>query len=150
MTCSVLLQKNCFPLILLTHIKLSSNSSVELVLFASSLAMKPMLLLHQCMEHEWAAWGRDSAAEMAAAGVVVMRVFTDRWQDMKILVPSAFENVYKASEHEQQMICTVNYIHRVLPILPELQVALEEDRNFIGYLKRSEQAGYDMIYPKNY
>ena len=32
----------------------------------------PMVVIHQCMDKEWVAWGRDSAKEMAARGLPLL------------------------------------------------------------------------------
>ena len=67
----------------------------------------PLLVFHQCMDKEWASWGRESAREFANQGFAVIRVKSCSWMDLKTSSPMAFRNPYKAGETEQQMICTI-------------------------------------------
>ena len=67
----------------------------------------PLLVFHQCMDDEWATWGRDSAREFAQQGFIVIRVKSCHWKDLKATSSEAFRNPYKEEQTEQQMICTI-------------------------------------------
>jgi hypothetical protein len=67
----------------------------------------PLLVFHQCMDKEWASWGRDSAREFAKQGFAVIRVKSCHWKDLKATSSKAFRNPYKEEQTEQQMICTI-------------------------------------------
>ena len=67
----------------------------------------PLLVFHQCMDKEWASWGRDSAREFAKQGFAVIRVKSCPWKDLKATSSEAFRNPYKKEQTEQQMICTI-------------------------------------------
>ena len=68
---------------------------------------KPLIVFHQCMPAEWGTWGRESAREMAARGFAVIRVKSCHWRDLKSTDPDAFRRPYKATETQQEMICTI-------------------------------------------
>ena len=53
----------------------------------SSAPKYTMVLLHQCMDKEWKAWGKDSAEEFAKCGFTVVRVRTLPWRDLKAKDP---------------------------------------------------------------
>jgi hypothetical protein len=67
----------------------------------------PLLVFHQCMDKEWASWGRDSARESAKQGFAVVRVKSCHWKDLKATFSEAFRKPYKKEQTEQQMICTI-------------------------------------------
>ena len=67
----------------------------------------PLLVFHQCMDKEWASWGRDSAREFANEGFAVIKVKWCHWRDLKTMSPEAFRNPYIEEQNEQQMICTI-------------------------------------------
>jgi hypothetical protein len=66
-----------------------------------------MLVFHQCMDHEWIAWGHESAKELAAQGFGVIRVPTRRWRELKESDVHTFRNPLKENETNQEMICTI-------------------------------------------
>jgi hypothetical protein len=68
---------------------------------------KPLIVFHQCMPTEWETWGRDSAREMAAQGFAVIWVKSCHWRDLKSTNPNAFRRPYKATDTQQEMICTI-------------------------------------------
>ena len=59
------------------------------------------------MPTEWETWGRDSAREMAAQGFAVIWVKSCHWRDLKSTNPNAFRRPYKATDTQQEMICTI-------------------------------------------
>ena len=73
----------------------------------STLDDAPLVVFHQCTEAEWKSWGIATANKMAAAGLVVVRVKTEPWQDLKKREAHAFRTPLTADQNEQQMICTI-------------------------------------------
>ena len=73
----------------------------------STLDDAPLVVFHQCTEAEWKSWGIATANKMAAAGLVVVRVKTEPWQDLKKREANAFRTPLTADQNEQQMICTI-------------------------------------------
>ena len=76
---------------------------------------QPLLVFHQCMDKEWAAWGLDAAREMANAGFAVIRVPTVHWSRHKAQDPDAFANPLRAGVTEREMICKIMMQQSVLP-----------------------------------
>ena len=83
--------------------------------FFVTLMEQPLLVFHQCMDKEWAAWGLDAAREMANAGFAVIRVPTFHWSQHKAQEPDAFANPLRAGVTEREMICKIMMRDVTLP-----------------------------------
>ena len=76
-----------------------------------------MVVFHQCMDKEWAAWGRDSAREMAAQGFSVVRVRTMHYADLRREKPEAFNKPLKPDSSDQAQACAVMMRDVTLPMI---------------------------------
>ena len=64
------------------------------------------------MPTEWETWGRDSAIareklQLKGSLLYVIWVKSCRWRDLKSTNPNAFRRPYKATDTQQEMICTI-------------------------------------------
>ena len=96
------------------------------------IASNCIMVLLQCREREWygdgegaEAWARDAAEKCVANGFAVLRVPTENWKDVKKKYPSWFTPVLKPTCNRQQIICSINYIHILCPILEDVADLLQ-------------------------
>ena len=75
------------------------------------------VVFHQCMDREWAAWGRDSAREMAARGFCVVRVRTQHYTEMRLEKPDAFNAPLRPGLGDQPQACAVIMRDVTLPMI---------------------------------
>ena len=82
-----------------------------------------ILILLQCRDREWfgddngnEAWARDAAEN----GFAVLRVRTQNWAEVKEQHPEWFKPLFRPEKGKQDVICTLNYIHVLCPLLAEI------------------------------
>ena len=112
-----------------------------------------IMVLIQCRDREWhgdsqgnEAWARVAADKCLANGFAVLRVPTENWVDVKRKHPSWFDPVFKRSCDRQHVICSINYIYSLCPILEEVKFAMETtSANNVPTL---EGRGYELLLPE--
>ena len=91
-----------------------------------------ILVLLQCRDREWLgdsqgneAWAWEAAQRCIGRGFGVLRVPTQNWADVKCEHPEWFLPVFDEKLCEQQIICTINFIHVLCPILEKVHSVLQ-------------------------
>ena len=115
-----------------------------------------MMVFHQCREHEWClegdGWGRRAATKLVQQGFVVVRVKTENWWDLKKKKPELFSNnLFNNNLDRQQVICTINIHHVVLPLMDRVVrlVGLVDGRVSEENVKEwSKSSGIELMLPK--
>ena len=93
-----------------------------------------VLMLLQCRDREWygdsqgnEAWARVAAQRCIGRGFGVLRVPTQNWADVKCEHPEWFSPVFDENLCEQQVICTINFIHVLCPMLEKVHSVLQSE-----------------------
>ena len=100
-----------------------------------------ILVLLQCQDFEWfgdEAWAWEAAQRCIGRGFGILRVPTQNWADVKRQHPEWFSPGFEENECEQQVICTVNFIHVLCPMLQEVHHVLQscDDEDCVGHCRR--------------
>jgi hypothetical protein len=113
-----------------------------------------ILVLLQCRDREWfgdlhgrEAWAWKAAERCLRQGFGVLRVPTQNWADVKREHPEWFSPVLRENETEQQVICTINFIRVLCPMLQEVHRILEscDDEDNV---ERCREKGLDLYVPE--
>ncbi len=112
-----------------------------------------ILVLLQCRDREWwgigshhrEAWAWEAASRCLKAGFAVLRVRTDDWDVVKSNHPEWFQPCFKEGLNRQHVICTVNYIHFLCPVLHEIRTVLESD---YANVAKCRDAGIEVHVPE--
>ena len=93
-----------------------------------------LLVLLQCRKREWfgdhlgnEAWAWEAAQRCLHAGFAVLRVATENWADVKQEHPEWFEPLFRENLCRQHVICSINFIHCLIPVLKEVHEVLQQD-----------------------
>ena len=87
-------------------------------------------MLIQCRDREWngirgrEAWAWDAAQKCVSQGFGVLRVPTENWVDLKRQKPELFTRLFDQKQDKQHVICSINYIHFLCPLLYDVHRAL--------------------------
>ena len=91
-----------------------------------------ILVLLQCRDREWygdkdgnEAWAREASQRCIDQGFGVLRVPTQNWADVKRKHPEWFSPVFDENQCKQQVICTINFIHFLCPMLQKVHSVLQ-------------------------
>ena len=90
-----------------------------------------ILVLIQCRDREWngndefkEAWAREAAQRCLRQGFAVLRVPTENWIDLKRRRPELFTRLFDQKQDKQHVICSINYIYYLCPLLQKVHDAL--------------------------
>ena len=90
------------------------------------------LVLLQCRDREWygdargeEAWAWRAAQKCINAGFGVLRVPTQNWNEVKRDHPDRFFPCFRSNLNRQHVICTINFIHLVCPLLHKVQEMMQ-------------------------
>ena len=90
-----------------------------------------ILVLIQCRDREWngndefkEAWAREAAQRCLRQGFAVLRVPTENWIDLKRRRPELFTRLFDQKQDKQHVICSINYIYCLCPLLQKVHNAL--------------------------
>ena len=91
-----------------------------------------LLVLIQCRDREWygdsqgnEAWAWEAAQRCLRVGFGVLRVATQNWADVKRQRPEWFQPLFRENQCRQEVICTLNYIHCLCPVLQQVHDVLQ-------------------------
>ena len=103
-----------------------------------------VLVLIQCSDREWNGdihgdedWAWQAAKKCISAGFGVLHVPTQNWAEVKREHPEWFQPVWRANLDKQHVICTINFIHLLCPMLQEVHNVLQScDGDNVEHCKR--------------
>ena len=112
-----------------------------------------VLVLIQCRDREWNGdihgdedWAWQAAQKCISAGFGVLRVPTRNWSDVKRDHPEWFRPVWRDNLDKQHVICTINFIHLLCPMLQEVHNVLQScDGDNVQYC---QSRGLDIYVPE--
>ena len=86
---------------------------------------------------------------MLAQGFAVVRVRTQNWWEVKGEHPEWFaQNVLKELETEQQLICTLNFIYAVAPLVAKVHELLGDLAGLVNWQDWSRNYGIEIYLPE--
>ena len=112
-----------------------------------------VLVLLQCRDREWhgnamaqEAWAWRAAQKCISAGFGVLRVPTQNWDEVKRVNPDWFRPCFRENLDRQQVICTINFVHLVCPLLKKvhemLQLSDDDNVEYCISLNGSARSGH--------
>ena len=91
-----------------------------------------VLVLIQCRDREWhgdnegkEAWAFEAGQRCLDEGFAVLRVRTQNWSDVKKRHPNWFQPLFQQEHSKQEVICSINYIHFLCPVLKKVHGVLQ-------------------------
>ena len=113
-----------------------------------------ILVFLQCRHREWhgndqgeEAWAREAANRCLKQGFAVLRVPTESWDVVRHAHPNWFQPCFDSHLNRQHVICSINYIRVLCPILRKVHALLtsHEPADVKEFLSHN---GYTILVPE--
>ena len=112
-----------------------------------------ILVLLQCRDREWngndelkEAWAWEAAQRCVRQGFGVLRVPTENWRDLKRRQPELFTRLFDQKQNKQHVICSINYLHCLCPLLEKVHHTLTKAKGDNVHTV-SENKSFEILLP---